>query len=161
MNRTNNSKIIYCLFVLVMVLLVGSARTQHWTYGKGCGGLTLTWEGEPKINNVFFANLKSPSAFTYGLITFGWPWPCKAIIDCPPKNHKCFACIYPVATRLILTDRYGSFQQPIGIPNDITLVGLAVACQFWLYNPPGDGCPKLGQMWDWASSNPGWFIVQK
>ena len=161
MNRTNNSKIIYCFFVLVMLLLVGSTRTQHWTYGKkGCGGLSLTWTGTAKINTILFCNLTSPTTFTAGLITFGWPWPCIAIPDSITKTSNCFACIYPLAARAFVTDRNGWFSQAIGIPNDRSLRGLAVGCQFWLYNPEDKNGWSVGQPWLWASSNPGWFIVR-
>ena len=143
---------------VVLIILSSIANAQHWTYGKGCEGLKLSWEGKSKLNSVFFANLSSPTSFTFGLVTFGFPWPCQRMPTCP-KAPVCYACIYPVATRPILTDRNGAWSQPFGVPNDKALVGLACACQFWLYNPPGDGCGK-GNVWNLASSNPGWFIIQ-
>ena len=151
--------------LLALLLLIGSAfasdaaSAQHWTYGKGCGGLKLSWEGEPRLNSVVFANLSSPTAFGLGLVTFGWPWPCQKLPACP-LDPVCYACIFPVATRPIRTDRYGAFQHPIGIPNDPRLIGLCLALQFWLMNPTGDGCGKPGAIWAVCSSNPGWLIVQ-
>jgi hypothetical protein len=153
---------IYAFAVVAVVLLLSSARAQHWTYGKGCAGLKLAWKGTARINSVLFCNLSSPTTFTAGLIAFGYPWPCKAIPRhlCRVQAQTCFACINPVATRPILTDRYGAFSQPIGIPNDRAMIGLALAAQFYLYNPPGKGGWKPGQAWLWASSNPGWAIVR-
>ena len=147
------------LAVLAVVLLLSSARAQHWTYGKGCAGLKLAWAGTAKINTVLFCNLTSRMAFTFGLVTFGFPWPCQKLPACA-KGPVCYACIYPVAARPILTDRNGAFSQPIGLPNDRALVGLACACQFWLYTPPGDGCGAGKAHHYLLSSNPGWFIVR-
>jgi hypothetical protein len=145
--------------VVVLIILSSIANAQHWTYGKGCAGLKLTWEGTARINTVLLCDLTSRMASTFGLVTFGWPWPCQRLSICA-KDPICYACVFPVATRPILTGQMGNFSQPIGIPNDRSLVGLACACQFWLYNPPGDGCGKPGKVWYLVSSNPGWFIIQ-
>ena len=50
---------IYAFAIAAALLLLSSAKAQHWTYGKGCAGLKLAWTGTAKINTVLFCNLTS------------------------------------------------------------------------------------------------------
>ena len=147
---------IYAFAIAAALLLLSSAKAQHWTYGKGCAGLNFVWKGTARLGTILTAKLTTTTPGAPGLVVIGWPWPCRVVPQHLTRQPGCLSCIFPLpgATVPILTNVWGIYHHDIGIPNDRALVGLSVAVQFWVGYPPVAGDRN------WASSNAGWFRVR-